>query len=34
VSIKSKSRAGPIDLGQNARIIEQLLAALDRELAS
>jgi hypothetical protein len=34
VSIKSKSRAGPIDFGQNARIIEQLLAALDRELAS
>jgi hypothetical protein len=34
VSVKSKSRSGPIDLGQNARILEQLLAALDRELGS
>jgi hypothetical protein len=32
--VKSKSRSGPIDLGQNARILEKLFAALDRELGS
>jgi hypothetical protein len=32
VSVKSKSRSGPIDLGQNARIVDELLAALEREL--
>jgi hypothetical protein len=34
VSATSKSRSGPIDFGQNARILEKLFAALDRELAS
>ena len=33
VSIRSRSRVGPWDLGQNARNIRQLLAELDRRLA-
>lgn len=32
VSLKSKSRTGPVDFGHNARIIEELLAAIDQEL--
>ena len=32
VVVKSKSRVGPIDLGQNARIVRELFAALEREL--
>jgi uncharacterized protein (DUF1499 family) len=32
VSVRSKSRMGKADLGQNARNIRELLAALDREL--
>lgn len=32
VGVKSKSRTGPIDLGHNARIIQELLAAIDQEL--
>ena len=32
VSVRSKSRSGRIDLGQNARVIGELLAALPREL--
>jgi uncharacterized protein (DUF1499 family) len=32
VDVKSKSRQGPIDFGQNARVIEALFEALDREL--
>ncbi len=33
VSVRSKSRIGKGDLGQNARNIRELLAALDRELS-
>lgn len=33
VSAKSKSRTGPVDFGHNARVIKELLAAVDRELA-
>jgi hypothetical protein len=33
VSVRSRSRLEPWDLGQNARNIRDLLAALDRELA-
>jgi uncharacterized protein (DUF1499 family) len=33
VSVRSRSRLGPWDFGQNARNIRELLAALDRELA-
>jgi uncharacterized protein (DUF1499 family) len=32
VSVRSKSRSGPIDLGQNARNVRQLLAAIDQQL--
>jgi uncharacterized protein (DUF1499 family) len=32
VDVKSKSRKGPVDFGQNARVIEALFEALDREL--
>ena len=32
VKVRSRSRVGPIDLGQNARNIRELLAALDHEL--
>lgn len=32
VSVKSKSRTGPVDLGHNARVINELLAAIDQEL--
>jgi uncharacterized protein (DUF1499 family) len=32
VSVRSQSRAAGLDLGQNARNIRELLAALDREL--
>lgn len=32
VSVRSKSRSGPIDLGQNARNIREFLAALDLQL--
>lgn len=32
VSVKSKSRTGPVDFGHNARVIKELLAAVDREL--
>lgn len=34
VSVRSASRFGPWDLGQNARNIEQLLAALDARMRS
>ena len=33
VKVRSKSRVGKIDFGQNARNIEELLAALDLKLA-
>ena len=33
VSVRSKSRTGPVDFGQNARNIRELLAALDREVS-
>ncbi len=33
VSVRSRSRTGPIDLGQNARNIRSLLGALDTRLA-
>ena len=33
VSVRSRSRLGPWDFGQNARNIRELLAALDGELA-
>lgn len=33
VSVRSKSRVGKIDFGQNARNVRELLGALDRELA-
>ena len=33
VGVRSRSRLGPWDFGQNARNIRELLAALDRELA-
>jgi uncharacterized protein (DUF1499 family) len=33
VSVRSKSRVGTLDFGQNARNIRELLAALDRELS-
>jgi hypothetical protein len=33
LSVKSKSRTGPIDFGHNARVISLLLAAIERELA-
>jgi uncharacterized protein (DUF1499 family) len=33
VSVRSKSRVGTLDFGQNARNVRELLAALDRELA-
>jgi uncharacterized protein (DUF1499 family) len=33
VSVRSRSRVGPIDLGQNARNIRSLLSALDTRLA-
>lgn len=32
VSVRSKSRSGPVDLGQNARNVREFLAALDHEL--
>jgi uncharacterized protein (DUF1499 family) len=32
VSVKSKSRTGKIDFGQNARNVREFLAALDQEL--
>jgi len=31
VSVKSKSRTGPVDFGHNARVISELLAAIDQE---
>jgi uncharacterized protein (DUF1499 family) len=34
VSVKSKSREGPIDFGQNARNVREFLAALDQEMGS
>jgi hypothetical protein len=34
VSVRSKSRSGPIDLGQNARNVREFLGALDEELAA
>lgn len=34
VSVRSRSRLGGIDLGQNARNIRELLGALDQELAA
>jgi len=33
VSVRSKSRVGTLDFGQNARNVRELLAALDRELS-
>jgi uncharacterized protein (DUF1499 family) len=33
VTVKSKSREGPIDFGQNARNVREVLAALDQEMA-
>jgi uncharacterized protein (DUF1499 family) len=33
VSVRSRSKTGPIDLGQNARNIRHLLSALDTRLA-
>jgi uncharacterized protein (DUF1499 family) len=33
VSVRSKSRMGKLDFGQNARNVRELLAALDREMA-
>jgi uncharacterized protein (DUF1499 family) len=33
VSVRSRSRLGKWDFGQNARNIRELLAALDQELA-
>jgi uncharacterized protein (DUF1499 family) len=33
VTVRSKSRMGKIDFGQNARNVRELLAALDREMA-
>jgi uncharacterized protein (DUF1499 family) len=33
VSVRSRSRSGPIDLGQNARNIQGLLGLLDTRLA-
>jgi hypothetical protein len=33
LSVRSRSRVGPIDLGQNARNIRAFLAQLDRQLA-
>jgi hypothetical protein len=33
VSVRSRSRRGPWDFGQNARNIDELLAALDRALS-
>lgn len=32
VNVRSKSRTGPIDLGQNARNVREFLAALDKQL--
>jgi uncharacterized protein (DUF1499 family) len=32
VSVRSKSRMGTMDFGQNARNVRELLAALDREM--
>ena len=34
VSVRSKSRVGSIDFGQNARNVRELLAALDQEMAA
>ena len=34
VSVKSKSRTGSIDFGQNARNVREVLAALDQEMGS
>ena len=34
VSVRSRSQAGPWDLGQNARNIRELLAALDAQVSS
>jgi uncharacterized protein (DUF1499 family) len=33
VSVRSRSRSGPLDLGQNARNIRALFEALDREVS-
>jgi uncharacterized protein (DUF1499 family) len=33
VSVRSKSRTGKLDFGQNARNVRELLAALDQEMA-
>jgi uncharacterized protein (DUF1499 family) len=33
VSVKSRSRTGKLDFGQNARNVREFLAALDQELA-
>jgi uncharacterized protein (DUF1499 family) len=33
VTVRSKSRTGKIDFGQNARNVRELLAALDQEMA-
>jgi uncharacterized protein (DUF1499 family) len=33
VTVRSKSRMGTMDFGQNARNVRELLAALDREMA-
>ncbi|HET8648339.1 MAG TPA: DUF1499 domain-containing protein [Vicinamibacteria bacterium] len=32
VSVRSRSRSGPFDLGQNARNVREFLAALDQQL--
>ena len=34
VSVRSRSRSGPFDLGQNARNVREFLAALDQELGA
>ena len=34
VSVRSKSRVGSIDFGQNARNVRELLAALDQEMSA